>query len=82
MELFGHGCVSRVRATVDYADGAGGVEAETGCSGVLELRCGLSVALEVRTDSLDGDAYGRLLKNCRTPTIFVRKIRLPIRFDF
>ena len=40
MELFGEGCVGRVRATVGFADGAEGDGAETAATGVLELGSG------------------------------------------
>ena len=40
MELFGEGCVGRVRATVGFADGEEGAGAETAATGVLELGSG------------------------------------------
>lgn len=58
MELFGHGCVRRVRATVQYPDGAEGVEAEASAEGVIELHSGLCIALSVVTDLSHGpDLY-------------------------
>jgi predicted dehydrogenase len=50
MELFGHGCVRRVRCTVTYPDGPGGSAAESSAEGVMELRSGLLVGLSMRTD--------------------------------
>ena len=56
MELFGHGCVRRVRATVTYPDGPDGTAAEASATGVLELQDGLEVALSVRTDAREAEA--------------------------
>lgn len=50
-DLFGHGCVKRVQATVTYPDGPEGTAAETSATGVLELGEGLPpISLSVRTD--------------------------------
>ena len=49
-EIFGHGCVKRVRGRVDYADGAGGIMAETAVEATLELDNGLQLAVSVSTD--------------------------------
>jgi hypothetical protein len=40
-EIFGHGCVVRVKATVDFPESGDG--AETGCTGLLEMQSGLIV---------------------------------------
>ena len=49
-ELFGHGAVTRVRATVSYPDGADGVAAETSVEGDLEVQGGLRLSLSISTD--------------------------------
>ena len=75
MELFGHGCVRRVQATVQYPDGPDGVEAEASAEGVIELHSGLCIALSVVTDLSHGpDLYeleligqsGAAPASCRT----------------
>lgn len=51
MEVFGHGCVRRVQATVDYPDGPDGTAAEISAHGQLDLGEGLPpIDLSVRTD--------------------------------
>ena len=63
-ELLGHGAARRVRATVRYADGAGGAAAEIEVEGEIEMLDGLRVALSVRTDgsglAADGDDHYEL----------------------
>ena len=55
-ELFGHGCVRRVRARLAY-DGTTEDAAETAADGLLELSNGLTVELRVTTDgSVSGAA--------------------------
>lgn len=66
-ELFGHGCVQRVTAEVEYPDGPSGSAAESSAIGALELcprmlgvEAPLCIALSVRTDGQDcrgGDLY-------------------------
>lgn len=60
-ELFGHGCVRRVRASVTFADdGDGGTLAEASAEGTIELNNGLSVELSLTTDgsvSMRRDLY-------------------------
>ena len=65
MELFGHGCVKRVQATVTYPDGAAGVAAESSAYGVLELQNGLSISLSVRTDLGAAEAAEREARGAR-----------------
>ena len=63
-ELLGHGAARRVRATVRYADGAGGAASEIEVEGEIEMLDGLRVALSVRTDgsglAADGDDHYEL----------------------
>lgn len=65
MELFGHGCVRRVRATVSYPDGPGGSAAEASASGVLELHDGIAISLSVRTDMSDAEVAEREARGAR-----------------
>ena len=57
MECFGDEFVTRVKADVTYPDGADGTAAETAAPGLIELKSGLTIALDVRTDSQVGDVY-------------------------
>jgi hypothetical protein len=59
MECFGHECVTRVKADITYPDGEDGSAAESAASGQIELTSGLTIALDVRTDSQVGDVYVR-----------------------
>ena len=65
-DLFGHGCVRRVRASTTYADRTdASLMAETAVDGVLELANGLRIALSVSTDGSvsgpDADLYSLVL---------------------
>lgn len=65
MELFGHGSVKRVRATVNYPDGTAGTAAETSATGVLELHDGLLISLSVRTDLSEAEVAERVAWGAR-----------------
>mmetsp|Transcript_48301 Transcript_48301/g.126297 ORF Transcript_48301/g.126297 Transcript_48301/m.126297 type:complete len:393 (+) Transcript_48301:17-1195(+) len=58
-ELFGHGSVKRVRATVEYAAGSS-TGAETVVAGAMELEGGLEVAVSVSTDGSVSGSSGDL----------------------
>ena len=57
MEVFGHGCVERCKCHVAYdIDGDGGVMAETAADGVLVLRGGIELAINLEL-GLERDVY-------------------------
>eukprot|EP01079_Euglenida_sp_SAG-EU17-18_P009710 gene9710-biopygen7129 len=53
LELFGHGSVARVCASVHFPDGPAGHLAEDTAEGILELTTGVRISLSVRTDLRD-----------------------------
>ena len=49
-EIFGQGCVRRVKTEVVYPDGPDGTLAECAVTGTLELATGVELKLSVLTD--------------------------------
>ena len=49
-EIFGQGCVRRVKTNVVYPDGPHGIQGESSAGGVLELEGGIELKLSVLTD--------------------------------
>jgi predicted dehydrogenase len=65
LEIFGQNSVKQVRAETIFPDGPDGAAAEAAVTGVLQLDCGIEVALSVRTDgtglcAADGDDHYEL----------------------